>query len=438
MGSRSRQRQYDVTPSASRLTGSLRDIGYDFPSAVADLVDNSISAGARRVDIVVEFDGGRSYVIIADDGAGMTDGRLTEAMRFGTRREYEPGNLGRYGLGLKTASISQCRRLTVASRRSEQRRRLALRTLDVDHITATDRWEVTDPPADSVCHRALEWLTHSTGTVVVWEGLDRVLPERRPEGGWARRRLEQLAARTSTHLGMVFHQFLEEAVTGEPLTITVNAEKIRPWNPFAPDEEAVVALPEKIFELVVGDIHGTVVLRPFVLPSRSAFSSAVEFERLSGPRKWNRQQGLYLYRAGRMIQSGGWCGIRAADEHTKLARSAVDFSTDLDALFRINVSKMQVSFPHELRQLVERPVQELAHAAEASYRRESQSQRPRTERNPAERPGAVGANGTAHAAGPIGTALMTAALEAGEHDAFARIMDQLQQTSPSVASALGW
>ena len=99
-----------ITPSAARLTESLRDIGYDFPSAVADIVDNSVMAGASRMDISIEFDGEDSSVVIADDGAGMTANGLVEALRYGSRRTYSRRDLGRYGLGLKTASLSQCRR----------------------------------------------------------------------------------------------------------------------------------------------------------------------------------------------------------------------------------------------------------------------------------------------------------------------------------------
>ena len=107
-----------ITPSAARLTESLRDIGYDFPSAVADIVDNSIMAGAARVEVLIEFDGLDSSVSVADDGCGMTANGLVEALRYGTRRTYARGDLGRYGLGLKTASLSQCRSVTVVTRSS--------------------------------------------------------------------------------------------------------------------------------------------------------------------------------------------------------------------------------------------------------------------------------------------------------------------------------
>jgi hypothetical protein len=430
LGPEPRKRTFDVTPSARRLTDSLRDIGYDFQSAVADLIDNSVSAGARRIDILMEFDGPASYVIIADDGGGMTDGELTEARRFGTRRDYERNELGRYGLGLKTASISQCRRLTVVTRRAQIRRRIAARTLDLDHVLDVDRWEVIDPVVDSMAFRALEFLEEAPGTVIVWETLDRVLPEGRSDGGWARRRLDLLAKKTSSYLGMVFHRFLE-GEGGDGLTITINGEKVRPWNPFAPGEELRVELPPKTIEVVSGGLHGKVRVRPFVLPPRSRFSTLAEFERLSGPLKWNRQQGFYIYRADRMIQSGGWCGMRAADEHTKLARAALDFGTELDPLFRISVSKMRVTLPPETRPLLERPVQELCNAAENQYRRDVGGGRASKDSGGERTQAGSDARG-------IGGALLAAALECGEAAAFMRVRTCLERARPELASALGW
>jgi hypothetical protein len=430
---RSARGPVDVTPSARRLTDSLRDIGYDFVAALADIVDNSVAAGATEVDVEIVFEGAQSYVLIADDGDGMTESELNEALRFGTRREYELGDLGRYGLGLKTASISQCRRLTVVSRRALTYRRLAAKTLDLDHIEATDRWEVIDPLTDSAAAKSLEWVADAPGTVVVWQNLDRVLPERRPEGGWAKRRLEQLAGRSRDYLGMVFHRFLEgNALRDRALTITVNGEKAAPWNPFAPLEDHRVALPRQRFEVAVGNLYGHVSLQRYVLPPRSRFSSLAEFERMSGPLRWNRQQGLYIYRADRLIQHGGWCGIRAADEHTKFARAALDFQTDLDVLFQINVAKMRVSLPAEVRTLLERPIHELCHRADATYRKDAQQGIP---------PKAGVRSGEPAGrsdAGVIGTALMSAALDAGEHAAFIRIMDKLRSVSPEIAEGLGW
>jgi hypothetical protein len=363
----------------------------------------------------------------------MTESRLNEALRFGTRREYEVGDLGRYGLGLKTASISQCRRVTVVTRHALRHRRLSAKTLDLDHIELTDRWEVIEPPINSRAPRCLEWLIDGPGTVVIWENLDRVLPEKRPESGWARRRIEQLALRSRDYLGMVFHRFLEREASREtPLTITVNGEKATAWNPFAPLEEHRLELLGQSFEVAVGDVYGRVVLNRYVLPPRSHFSSLGEFERMSGPLKWNRQQGLYIYRADRLIQHGGWCGIRAPDEHTKFARASIDFQTDLDTLFQINVAKMRVSLPPEVRTLLERPIHELCHRADALYRRDAKhGAADRHTDQPAETQGRIDANG-------IGAALISAALDAGEHEAFIRIMGKLRSVAPEVAEGLGW
>lgn len=427
-----------ITPSAARLTESLRDIGYDFPSAVADIVDNSVTAGASHVDIIIEFAGEESFVMVADDGNGMSANGLLEAMRYGARRSYGPNDLGRYGLGLKTASLSQCRSVTVVtSLRSSDVRVVTVRTLDLDLIGEWDEWLVVEPQDDSVISQARERISIDPGTVVIWRKLDRVLPEKRPDGGWARRRLESMAVKTAEHLGVVFHRYLE-GIGGRDLVVTVNGQKIEPWNPFAPTEPTRIELPFQRFELGVGDVSGTVSLHRFILPARDEFSSHEEFERYSGPMKWNRQQGIYIYRADRLVQWGGWNGIRGIDEHTKLARASLDFDTDLDSVFNINVAKMRVALPPQIRQLLERPINELCSHADDRYRKAS-SQHSKAE-PPADAPNGQ-RNTHPVAAASLGSnaglALRSAAMQAGEYEAFRRIMATLTKQSPDIAAALG-
>ncbi|OBI49811.1 ATP-binding protein, partial [Mycobacterium kyorinense] len=362
-----------VTPSAARLTDSLRDIGYDFSSAIADLVDNSITAEATEVNVVVEFDGKASRVFISDNGKGMNINGLTEAMRFGSRRKYGSGDLGRYGLGLKTASLSQGRRLTVVTRTSAGRRVIQTRQLDLDLIAEFDDWLIIEPDRTEVIERARNLLEDAPGTVVIWENLDRVVPAKNASGGWARRRFETLQQKAAEHLAMVFHKFLSGEVGTERLVITVNGQKLVPWDPFARSESGTQELVEQVFEIEHGDAAGQVTLRRFVLPGRDQFSSPSEFERMSGPLKWNRQQGLYTYRAGRLIQWGGWAGVRSIDEHTKLARASVEFDTDLDDAFNINVAKMRVALPSQLRHMIERPINEVCSLADDMYRKSSKS-----------------------------------------------------------------
>ena len=361
---------YEIAPSAARLTGSLRDIGYDFPTAIADLVDNSLTANASRVNVYTHFEPNNSYVLISDDGDGMSERALIEALRFGTRRSYETNELGRFGLGLKTGSFSQCRRLTVVTRTAPKRATFNVMTLDLNRIARSDRWDITAGETSPAIERAKDLLRESPGTVVVWEDLDRVLPERYAESGWGRRRLRSLASKTAEHLAMVFHRFIAGEVPGRgDVVICVDDDKLRPWDPFAPEEPERTVLQDQVLEIETADGSSEVRFRGVVLPARDRFSSLDEFERLSGPLKWNRQQGLYIYRADRLVQHGGWSGLRGIDEHLKLARASIDFNTDLDESFRINVAKMSVDVPPVLRQMLERPVHELCVLADDAYRR---------------------------------------------------------------------
>lgn len=132
---------HEVIPNAKRLIKSLRDMGYDFSTAVADLIDNSIEAGATRVDINAGFYGNDSFVLISDNGKGMSIEELKEAMRYGSERAYNEEDLGKFGLGLKTASMSQCQRLSVASRKKNSNETAAF-CWDLDHIEKTNKWEI--------------------------------------------------------------------------------------------------------------------------------------------------------------------------------------------------------------------------------------------------------------------------------------------------------
>jgi hypothetical protein len=421
---------FEVSPSAARLTGSLRDIGYDFPTAIADLVDNSVTARASRVNIYTQFEPNGSYVLISDDGEGMSERALIEALRFGTRRNYETNELGRFGLGLKTGTFSQCRRLTVVTRTTPKRPVFNVMTLDLNRVARSDSWDITAGETSPAIERAKDLLRESPGTVVVWEDLDRVLPERYAESGWGRRRLRALAGRTAEHLAMVFHRFIAGDVAGRgEVIICVDGEKLRPWDPFAPEEPDRTVLAEHTFEIETPSGSSEVRFRGVVLPARDRFSSLDEFERLSGPLKWNRQQGLYIYRADRLVQHGGWSGLRGIDEHMKLARAAIDFDTDLDEAFQINVAKMSVDLPPALRQMLERPVHELCVLADDAYRRSAHA---------GGRPGAVikASKASETVLRDIGVALKAAFIEDRSLAEFRGALDLLRARHPELAQHL--
>lgn len=358
----------EVVPSAQRLVNSLRDVGYDFATAVADLIDNSIEAKANTVWVDVVWEGERSYVTIADNGGGMTLVDLKEAMRFGSDREYENEDLGKFGLGLKTASLSQCLRFTVATRGNAQRADINAYCWDVDHVSATNRWEILPVRVVELHEGAKQHLRNTTGTVVIWERLDRILGYKKPDGESARKQVYAMCRELEDHLAMVFHRFLSGEVRGKRLAIYVNENKVVPWDPFARSEENTKRLEVKTFRHEGSKGRGDIIVEPFVLPHQSRFSSQEAFNRASGPEKWNKQQGFYIYRADRMIQSGGWCGLRALDEHRKLARIAISFSPKLDDEFKINVAKMRVSLPAPMREIIAKATGPAVTMAESEYR----------------------------------------------------------------------
>lgn len=470
----------EVIPSAKRLIHSLRDIGYDFKHAVADIVDNSIAAKASQVAIDMRFDGEDSWLRIADNGTGMSGTTITEAMRFGTEREYEADELGKFGLGLKTASLSQCFRFTVASRIDKNTRRIEVRQWDLEHVESTNRWEIIDIPASDRPDALIEPLQNSTGTVVLWEQLDRVLGYKIPWGDRARNGFFRLAEELDLHLGMVFHRFLSgEARRRKKLKITINGTTVEAWDPFARSEKATISLPDQEFEITSDDGPGLVAYRPYILPPRERFSSLKEFERLAGPGKWNYQQGFYIYRADRMIQSGGWSYMRTSDEHTKLARVALEFMPDLDSAFDLNVAKARVNLPASLKQQLKSHIEQLAKQARKAYTPPSKPGTSGPSRTPGHTPGLhVGGssgptpsgeaniiqppgNDTAtptqngdvspygmndsrrsqthpQVNGSVGKAIERAAEKAGETKALNRIREALKGQDPQTATEIGW
>ena len=359
-----------VLPSAGRLMVSLRDIGYDLPSAVADLIDNSIDANARHVAVDLVADSANSWLRVSDDGLGMAGKILDEAMRYGSHADYRDGALGQFGLGLKTASLSQCRRLTVASRGAD-RGRVAARRWDIDEVVRRDSWDLERLRGAELDKRLADRLAPGrTGTVVLWEKLDRVLP-RRPTSGMTARVLGNATEDVRAHLAMVFHRFLDgEAYGGRnTLTITLNGDPVEPWDPFARSESHTRELPAQVVEFEDPDGSRIAVdVQPFVLPGQHLFSSPEAHRAAGGPNRWNRHQGFYIYRRERMIQAGGWNRLRTLDEHAKLARIALDLPLGEEERFAVDVAKMRITIPEDLRPALRALAAAAAAAAQERYR----------------------------------------------------------------------
>ena len=362
-------RGIEVIPSASRLVTSLRDLGYDLLQAVADIVDNSIEAGATVVKIDFEFMGDDSWLRISDNGSGMSKAKLLEAMRYGSDRDYDgETGLGKFGLGMKTASLSQCQRLTVASRSSATRASISGYSWDLKHIQRTNRWEVLEIPPDLLSLPLFQQLRDSTGTVVVWSCLDRILGHKDPYGDQQQKELYKIFRELEEHLSMVFHKFLSGQLDRKKLKIYISGNLIKPWDPFCIDQPETIRSDTFTHPVVEDGKTGAINFEPFILPREDQFNSSAAHKLGAGPKKWNDQQGFYFYRAGRMIQSGGWSGLRSRDEHIKLARIAVRFSPSLDDTLKINVAKMRVQLPPAIIDKIRDQIKEVIGEATTRYR----------------------------------------------------------------------
>ena len=334
---------FDSTPPhAAAIVESLRAFGYDLPTALADLVDNSISAQARNIWIRFEWDGSASVISVTDDGHGMSDSELVEAMRLGTKGplvERNPQDLGRFGLGLKTASLSQCRRMTVRSRR--QNGSVETRCWDLDLIADTNDWRLlrsADTAAEPHFAR-LAGLQH--GTTVLWQNLDRLTRRQQTLNEKHQQRFHERISEVHRHLGMVFHRLMTGS---EAIRIYINEREVDPWEPFLELHPATTRLSEDL------KFDGTRIhVRAYVLPHFSKLTPH-EHDAGAGPRGWLAHQGFYVYRRDRLLVAGDWLGFGwAKDEHLKLARIAIDLPNSLDQEWQINVTKSRATPPLALR-----------------------------------------------------------------------------------------
>ncbi|MFB4317618.1 ATP-binding protein [Actinomadura sp. 21ATH] len=323
-----------LDPYAGDLVESLRALAYDLPTALADLIDNSITAKASTVWIRYCSDPGQSWVAVIDDGHGMDDAQLREAMRFARAptKERARGDLGRFGLGLKTASLSQARMLTVLSRGSSGS--LAARTWDIDEIAKRQEWYVRsdiDPEARMI----LDQLGFTgAGTVVLWRRLDKL-----DEGSALRRRI-QVASR---ELSLLFHIYLERG----KLKLIVGNTALQPADPYLRGHSATQ---DRGSEVLEHDGH-RIVVNPLVLPHPSRLSPRdVEKARLPGG--FLDRQGFYIYREERLILAGGWLGFSGMNKsnHTRLARVAVTLPPGADLSWEVDVRKSFVRPPNQISQ----------------------------------------------------------------------------------------
>lgn len=345
-----------VAPDPAGTIESLSALGYSLEAAIADLIDNSIDAGAARVDVVFHWSGADSYVAVVDDGRGMTSDDLRQAMALAVRGpRSKRGNLelGRFGMGLKTASFSQASKLVVWSRTAKSDP--TVRIWDLDEVVASGEWRLLTA-ADAKSRPILRRLTKEhpgARTIVLWRSLTKIVEDVATSDDTAgQNHFLAAIARVEQHLAMTFGRFLPGSRSGRRrFALRVNGAAVSSWDPFI--EAHPQTRPQPVERLQIGG-H-PVQVRPFVLPPKKHLS-ADEYVRGGGPGGWLDQQGFYIYRNNRLIVAGDWLDLasfRKDDKHV-LARIAVEIPAELDHLWSVDVKKATARPPLPLRSALTR------------------------------------------------------------------------------------
>ena len=330
-----------VEPDPERISEGLRDTGYEFRTAIADIVDNSISAEATHVDIRLAMDfGGDVLVSIADDGYGMDRDELINAMRYGSKVRKNRASLGKFGLGLKTASTAFCRRLSLISRNKGTTQALKA-VWDLDHIAAHGWQLLFEDPTEHELALLDAVAKGRPGTVVVWENVDRLLRDyAKPDGKFAKNALKRYEADLRFHISMVYQRFLDVGDSrARHVQVKVNGVAVDAWDPFC---IAVTQKPvaTKVQEVQVGeDERASFTVRAFVLPRKDEFTGSDEARdaRLS-----NEMQGIFVYRENRLIHGPDWLDMYRKEPHLTLARVELSFDHKLDDAFQVDIKKSRI------------------------------------------------------------------------------------------------
>ena len=341
-------------PTADILMFSMRAMGYSFESAIADIIDNSISASANNVFLKFPIDPMDCYITICDDGRGMNKEELFDAMKYGSeqkRGHRAADDLGRFGLGLKAASLSQCRRLTVASKKDGI---ISAYVWDLDIILEKKDWYIIECSEYDISGiRQISWLDNiDSGTVVVWENFDLI----EKSSGNVYSELNKYQDSTADYLSLIFHRFLNKSGSNK-LSIKVNNYELKGFDPFLENHPKTNV--RKRVEIPVEDsdaIERMVAVQPFVLPFQKDLSA--EDKKLSGGiENYRSKQGFYVYRNERLIVWGTWFG-RHRDELTKYARIRVDIPNTLDDIWGIDIKKQNAKIPAVIKNRLTRAVDE--------------------------------------------------------------------------------
>ncbi|MGC4130282.1 MAG: ATP-binding protein [Bergeyella sp.] len=328
-------------PNPKSTINSYRSFGYNLSTAIADIIDNSISANATEIRLEYKWDGQNSFISIFDNGTGMNKDELVLAMTPGSKdpEEYRSEkDLGRFGMGLKTASFSQCKRLTCITKRDNYA--TIKRCWDIDYINSENEWQLLDYVSDNSFLEKIG--KQKSGTLVLWEKLDRIVGNAETSNESVKNAFYDEMIAVKQHLSLVFHKFIES----KRIKIFFQNEEIEPYNPF------LLNLNPKP-EMGQPEIFGNVEITYFILPHMSEIGK-MDYENSGGSLGWFNAQGFYIYRGDRLLVAGDWLGIEKKRDYSKLARIAVNFTNANDFNWHLDIKKSTATPPIEIRRELSR------------------------------------------------------------------------------------
>lgn len=358
-----------LPPDPERVMEGLRDTGYNFNTAMADIIDNSIAADATKVDISIDLNPlGDLTVYIADNGCGMDEEGLQNAMRYGSKKRDDPSSLGKFGLGLKTGSTAFCRCLSVVSRGFGDKTVRKVQW-DLDYIAQKNAWKLKQPNATEDEIDILDTTANGgTGTLVIWEKIDRLLKRYkniRSQRNALKRTLDDL----KFHISMVYQRFLDKNDDRvRNIDITVNGTTVEAWDPFCLKEKETYKLADEIIDVEMPDgKESTFSVRAFMLPRRESFSTSKAKDEA---KITNDMQGFYVYREHRLIHSSDWLGMFIREPHFSLLRVEFSFDHTLDEVFNVDIKKSRILLNEDIFSYIKDQIMPAPRrAAEERYRK---------------------------------------------------------------------
>lgn len=328
-------------PNPKSTINSYRSFGYNLSTAIADIIDNSISANANEIRLEYKWEGQNSFISVSDNGTGMNKEELVLAMTPGSKDPEElrsEKDLGRFGMGLKTASFSQCKRLTCITKRENYA--IIKRCWDIDYINQENEWQLLDYVSDDSFPEKIE--KQKSGTLVLWEKLDRIVGNAETTNESVKNAFYAEMIAVKQHLSLVFHKFIES----KRIKIYFQNEEIEPYNPF------LLNLNPKP-EMGQPEIFGNVEITYFILPHMSEIGKT-DYENSGGSLGWFNAQGFYIYRGDRLLVAGDWLGLEKKRDYSKLARISVNFTNSNDFNWHLDIKKSTATPPIEIRRELSR------------------------------------------------------------------------------------